>query len=137
MAETNLTVKAAKRSKPSKLSKPSKPLSKREQAMVDIANGDFAAAEILINEMLAAKPNGVLGLNLKATMEVRQGKFKEAEQTLDRAIMNNPRNHFAYYNMALLLLQQNPDNRDSARRYYETGRTYGGPKDAELEALLK
>ena len=114
-----------------------KPLTKREQAMVDIAAGDFAAAEILINEMLAAKPNGVLGLNLKATMEVRQGKFKEAEQTLDRAIMNNPRNHFAYYNMALLLLQQNPDNRDSARRYYETGRTYGGPKDAELEALLK
>ena len=114
-----------------------KPLAKREQAMVDIAAGDFAAAEILINEMLAAKPNGVLGLNLKATMEVRQGKFKEAEQTLDRAIMNNPRNHFAYYNMALLLLQQNPDNRDSARRYYETGRTYGGPKDAELEALLK
>lgn len=136
-AEANLTVKAAKPSKPSKRSKHSKPLTKREQAMVDIAAGDFAAAEILINEMLAAKPNGVLGLNLKATMEVRQGKFKEAEQTLDRAIMNNPRDHFAYYNMALLMLQQNPDNRDPARRYYETGRTYGGPKDAELEALLK
>ncbi len=135
--KANLTVKAAKPSKPSKRSKHSKPLTKREQAMVDIAAGDFAAAEILINEMLAAKPNGVLGLNLKATMEVRQGKFKEAEQTLDRAIMNNPRDHFAYYNMALLMLQQNPDNRDPARRYYETGRTYGGPKDAELEALLK
>ena len=135
--KVNLTVKAAKPSKPSKRPKHSKPLTKREQAMVDIAAGDFAAAEILINEMLAAKPNGVLGLNLKATMEVRQGKFKEAEQTLDRAIMNNPRDHFAYYNMALLMLQQNPDNRDPARRYYETGRTYGGPKDAELEALLK
>ena len=135
--KVNLTVKAAKPSKPSKRPKHSKPLTKREQAMVDIAAGDFAAAEILINEMLAAKPNGVLGLNLKATMEGRQGKFKEAEQTLDRAIMNNPRDHFAYYNMALLMLQQNPDNRDPARRYYETGRTYGGPKDAELEALLK
>ena len=81
-----------------------------------------------------------LGLSLVCSSQASwywQGKFKEAEQTLDRGIMNNPRDHFAYYNMALLMLQQNPDNRDPARRYYETGRTYGGPKDAELEALLK
>ena len=110
---------------------------KREQAMADIANGDFAAAEILIKEMLAAKPNGAMALNLKATMESRQGKFKEAERTLDQAIRSNPRNHFAYYNMAILMLQVNPDNKDVPRRYYETGRSVGGPKDAQLEALIK
>ena len=114
-----------------------KPKTKREQAMVDIANGDFAAAEILIKEMLAAKPNGAMALNLKATMESRQGKFKEAERTLDQAIRSNPRNHFAYYNMAILMLQVNPDNKDVPRRYYETGRAVGGPKDAQLEALIK
>ena len=114
-----------------------KPKTKREQAMVDIANGDFAAADILIKEMLAAKPNGVMALNLKATMESRQGKFKEAERTLDQAIRSNPRNYFAYYNMAILMLQVNPDNKDVPRRYYETGRSVGGPKDEQLEALIK
>ena len=124
-------------SKPSQPSQPSKPRTKRQQAMVDIANGDFAAAEILIKEMLAAKPNGASALNLKATMESRQGKFKEAERTLDQAIRSNPRNYYAYYNMAILMLQVNPDNKSAARRYYETGRTYGGPKDEKLEALVK
>lgn len=123
--------------KPSQPSQPAKPRTKRQQAMVDIANGDFAAAEILIKEMLAAKPNGASALNLKATMESRQGKFKEAERTLDQAIRSNPRNYYAYYNMAILMLQVNPDNKDVPRRYYETGRSVGGPKDEKLEALVK
>lgn len=127
----------AQLSKPSKPSKLSKPLTKREQAMVDIANGDYAAADILIQEMLTAKPNNPLALNLKATSEARQGKLKEAEQTLDQAIMSNPRSHFAYYNMAIVILQRNPDNKAAAKRYYETGRTYGGPKDEQLEALFR
>ena len=114
-----------------------KPLTKREQAMADIAAGDFAAAEILVNEMLAAKPNGAMALNLKATLEAKQGRLKEAEGTLDRAIASNPRNHFAYYNMAILMLQKIPDNKVSARRYYETGRAMGGPKDPGLEELVK
>ena len=117
--------------------KVAKPLTKRQQVMVDIANGDFAAAESLIKEMLVAKPNGAMALNLKATMESRQGKFKEAERTLDQAIKSNPRNYFAYYNMAILMLQVNPDNKDVPRRYYETGRSVGGPKDEQLEALIK
>ena len=138
VAETATVLsKPPKHSKPPKPSKPSKPLTKREQAMVDIANGDFAAAEIVIKEMLAAKPNGASALNLKATMESRQGKFKEAERTLDQAIRSNPRSHFAYYNLAILMLQVNPDNKDVPRRYYETGRSVGGPKDEQLEALVK
>ena len=124
-------------SQPSQPPQPTKPRTKREQAMADIANGDFAAADILIKEMLAAKPNGVMALNLKATMESRQGKFKEAERTLDQAIRSNPRNYYAYYNMAILMLQVNPDNKDVPRRYYETGRSVGGPKDEQLETLIK
>ena len=131
--DKNSTVRLKTTTKPAE----SKPLTKREQAMVDIANGDFAAADILIKEMLAAKPNGAMALNLKATMESRQGKFKEAERTLDQAIRSNPRNYFAYYNMAILMLQVNPDNKDVPRRYYETGRSVGGPKDEQLEALIK
>ena len=87
--------------------------------------------------MLVAKPNDPVALNLKAAMEVSQGKLKDAESTLDQAIMSNPRNHYAYYNMALLVLRMNPENLKVAKRYYETGRAVGGPEDAELEELVK
>ena len=114
-----------------------KPATKRERAMDAIANGDYATAEALINEMLVAKPNGAMALNLRAAMEMKQGRFDVAEDTLDQAIMSNPRSHFAYYNLAVLLLQKDAGNKASAKRYYETGRAMGGPEDAVLEALIK
>ena len=122
---------------PSKLSKPSTPSTPREQAMADIAKGDYAAAELLIKEMLAAKPNGAMALNLRASLEAKQGKLKEAEVTLYQAITSNPRNYFAYYNMANLMLQKDPPDKSAAKRYYETGRSVGGPANAQLEALIK
>jgi tetratricopeptide (TPR) repeat protein len=108
-----------------------------EQVVADIAAGEFEAAAIVIGEMLEEKPNGAAALNLKAAMETAQGKYKEAEKTLDRAIMSNPRSHYAYYNMARLILQTRPDGKMTARRYYETGRAVGGPADAELEGAVK
>ena len=116
---------------------PARPATKRDQAIADIANGDYAAAELLINEMLEAKPNGAMALNLRAAMEMKQGRFDVAEATLDQAIMSNPRSHFAYYNLAILLLQKDAGNKAVAKRYYETGRAMGGPEDAVLEALIK
>lgn len=129
---------AAKAAGPEPSLRPSsRPTTPREQAMSAIAADDYATAERIVGEMLAAKPNGALALNLKATIAARQGKFKEAEQTLDQAITSNPRDHSAYYNMAILVLQKNPDATQRARRYYETGRAYGGPKDEQIEGLLK
>ena len=135
--EQRKEVKSAVRLRPSPSSQPAKPTTKREQAMEAIANGDYATAEALINEMLAAKPNGAMALNLRAAMEMKQGRFDVAEATLDQAIMSNPRSHFAYYNLAILLLQKDAGNKASAKRYYETGRAMGGPEDAVLEALIK
>ena len=130
---------ADKPSKPSKLPKPvetPKPLTKRDQAIADIANGDYAAAELLIKEMLEAKPNGAMALNLKAALEMKQGNFKEAEKALDQAISAHPHDPSAYYNLALLSLQKD-GNKSAARRYYETGRAMGGAADPQLEALLR
>ena len=127
----------SKPSKPSKPAEPSKPLTKREQAINDIMNGDYAAAEIFIQESLAAKPNNAMALNLKAAMEMKQGKLDEAERTLDLAISTNPKSPSAYYNSALLTLQKDAGNTSAARRYYETGRAMGGAADPQLEALLK
>lgn len=111
------------------------PRTPREQAIADIAKGDYSAAELTIKQMLADKPNSPLALNLRASMEMKQGKVKEAEKTLDQAISNNPRNYFAYYNMALLLVERG--DKSAAKRYYETGRSVGGPADASLEAMFK
>ena len=122
---------------PTASEKPAKPLAKRELAMADMVKGYFASAEVVINEMLEAKPNSALALNLKATMLARQGNLKEAQAVLDQSIMSNPRDYHAYYNMAILVLQENPANKKSARRYYETGRTYGGPKNPDLEAVFQ
>ena len=98
---------------------------------------DRTAAELGVNEMLVAKPNDAVALNLKAAIEAEQGKLKEAENTLDQAIMSNPRSPQAYYNMADLMLKRNPPNAGAARRYYETGRAMGGQRDERLEAALK
>ena len=125
------------KAEPAKAKPPAGNLPRREQAMADIDRGDYEAAEIIVNEMLTEKPNSAMALNLKATMEMAQGKFKDAERTLDQAIMSNPRSYYAYYNMADLVLQANPGNKTTAKRYYETGRAVGGPADEQLEAMLK
>lgn len=130
---------AAKPEKPADAKKPEepRPAAGKDRVVYDIAHGDYEAAKVSIGEMLVAKPNDPVALNLKAAMEVSQGKLKDAESTLDQAIMSNPRNHYAYYNMALLVLRMNPENLKVAKRYYETGRAVGGPEDAELEELVK
>jgi tetratricopeptide (TPR) repeat protein len=116
---------------------PAKALTRRERIMKDIDDGKFDRAAERIEEMLAEKPNSAAALNLKAMMEMAQGKAKDAEKTLDQAIMSNPRSYFAYYNMAELLLQSSPNSKDAAKRFYETGRAVGGPKDEQLEEALR
>ena len=113
-----------------------KPLTRRGRIMKDIDDGKFDSAAERISEMLAERPNNATALNLKAMLEMAQGDVKSAEKTLDQAIMSNPRSHFAYYNMVELLLQTS-GSKDVARRYYETGRACGGPKDEHLEEALK
>ena len=123
--------------KPESKPAPTRPLSVRDRVIADIEKGDWDAAELGVNEMLVAKPNDAVALNLKAAIEAEQGKFKEAEETLDQAIMSNPRSHQAYYNMADLMLKRTPPNVGAARRYYETGRAMGGQRDERLEDALK
>lgn len=111
--------------------------SPRSRAMTAIQARDFAAAEVAIAEMLKENPKSAVALNLRAAKESAQGKFKEAERTLDAAIESNPRDYHAYYNMSVLYLQTRKNDKSAARRYYETGRIFGGPEDPELEAALK
>ena len=125
--------RAAKRAAPA----PSKALSRQQRIAKALADGDYAAADADIAETLRTKPNDAAALNLRAMMESAQGKFRDAEHTLDQAIQSNPKSYHAYYNMARLILRAYPDNKDGARRYYETGRAMGGPRNAALEEAVK
>lgn len=125
--------RAAKRAAPA----PSKALSRQQRIAKAIADGDYAAADADIAETLRTKPNDAAALSLRAMMESAQGKFRDAEHTLDQAIQSNPKSYHAYYNMARLILRAYPDNKDGARRYYETGRAMGGPRNAALEEAVK
>ena len=115
---------------------PQKPKSKMAIALEDLAKRDFAAVELTVREILEERPNDAAALNLKAAAEMAQGDAKAAEKTLDQAIMSNPRGYHAYYNMARLMAGLK-GNKSGAKRYYEAGRSLGGPVDAKLEELLK
>ena len=127
----------AKAAEPPKAKPSAPPKTRRAQAMADLAAGDFAAASLVIDEMLSEKPDDAAALNLKAALETSRGDFKAAERALDRAISVHPRSHYAYYNMANLILKASPANKAGARRYYETGRSVGGPRDEALEGRLR
>ena len=113
-----------------------KPKSKMAIALEDLAKRDFAAVELTVKEILEERPNDAAALNLKAAAEMAQGDAKAAENTLDQAIRSNPRGYHAYYNMARLLAGHK-GNVSGAKRYYEAGRSFGGPVDARLEEMLK
>ena len=113
-----------------------KPKSKMAIALEDLRKRDFAAVELTVKEILEERPNDAAALNLKAAAEMAQGDAKAAENTLDQAIRSNPRGYHAYYNMARLLAGHK-GNVSGAKRYYEAGRSFGGPVDARLEEMLK
>ncbi len=117
------------------------PKSRRGRLMLaaeDLKAKDFAAALLTIDGLLEERPNDSAALNLRAAIESEKGDYKKAERTLDQSIQSNPRSHYAYYNMARLFIQtRGGEGKASAKRYYDAGRSVGGPVDAGLEAALK
>lgn len=112
----------------------------RMKTAVEKANaGDDTAAMAVISGLLAEWPNDAGALNLKARIEMKKGELETAESTLDQCIRSNPRSYYAFYNMArvLLLSRKGEDGRKSARKFYKRGRDVGGPKDEELEKIMK
>lgn len=108
--------------------------------MEDLRMGEYDSAQLTITELLQEKPNDAAALNLRAALEMERGENAAAEKTLTQAIQSNPRSYYAYYNMARLFLKirKGTEGRDSARRYYETGRDYAnGPVDKKLEGEFK
>lgn len=119
--------------------KPADRKSKLMLAAADYRNKDYAAAMLTLKELLKERADDVAALNLKAAVELAEGNVKAAEETLHSSIRSNPRSHYAYYNLARLILEtRGPAGKADARRYYENGREYcSGPVDKALEEALK
>lgn len=97
---------------------------------------NFTGARSEVGVLLNWDPADASALNLKAVCEATEGNLAAAEKTLDYVIKLHPRDYNGYYNMAYLKLQKSGDA-EVARRYYEIGRTLGGPRDMALEAQLR
>ena len=106
------------------------------QAMKDLRAQDYAAADVLLESMLKERPKDLNALLLRAAAQAGTKSYYAAQSTLERAMRAHPRSYLPYYNLANLLLQQG-DDLETAREYYELGRTVGGPVNKALEARLK
>jgi tetratricopeptide (TPR) repeat protein len=108
------------------------------QANAALRKRDFEAARAIALSVLEADPDHVVALNVKAAVEMAGKEFRQAEETLYRAIQARPKNYCAYYNMARLMLSVHADDgKAAAKRYYGVGRDVGGPVDEKLEEKLK
>ncbi len=106
------------------------------QAMADLRAQDYAAADVLLESMLNERPKDLNALLLRAAAQTGTQNYYAAQRTLERAMRAHPRSYLPYYNLANLLVIQGGDL-ESAREYYELGRTVGGPVNKALEARLK
>lgn len=103
-----------------------------------LQSGNLASARENIDELLKEKPNDDAALNLRARLEMLEGDSDKAENTLYQCILSNPRSHYAYYNMARVIISaRGRQGRKSAAQYYKMGREIGGPVDEGIEEALK
>lgn len=105
-------------------------------AYVHVAREDYEAADVLFADILEDRPNNVSALLLHAAALMARGSYAAAQKSVSAAIRANPSYYAGYYDMALLLVEMG-SSKETAKKYYEAGRAQGGPRDAELEKLLK
>jgi len=87
-------------------------------------------------ERVAKVPAEIGALNRFAAKEMSAGEEETAELALKRAIELFPGSHFAYYNLAKLLLSTGASVSEVGD-IYRAGRAVGGPVDRALETALK
>ena len=105
-------------------------------AYIHVAREDYDDADVLFTDILRDRPNNVSALLLHAAALMGRGAYSAAQKSVAQAIRANPSYYAGYYDMATLLVEMG-SSKETAKKYYEAGRAQGGPRDAELEKLLK
>ena len=106
------------------------------QAMEFLRAKDYAGADVLLESMMNERPKDLNAMLLRAAAQAGLKNYYAAQRTLERAMRAHPKSYLPYYNLANLMIQQG-DDLETAREYYELGRTVGGPASKDIEAKLK
>ena len=123
--------------------KVSKPVStegfdaKIQVAIKELQAKDYAAADLLLEDLEKERKNDMNVLILRAAAQSGLRYYLAARRTLEKAMRAHPKSYLPYYNLAHLMFKINGEGKESARQYYELGRALGGPKDERLEAKIK
>ena len=126
-----------------KVPAPSKPVKvaglddRVQTALAEIQAKDYAAADLLLADLEKERPNDLNVLILRAAAQNGLKYHLAARRTLEKAMRAHPRHYLPYYNLAYLMFKIKGEGKQSAKQYYELGRTLGGPQDARLERMCK
>ena len=110
---------------------------KIQVAIRELQAKDYAAADLLLEELEKERRNDLNVLILRAAAQNGLKYHLAARRTLEKAMRAHPKSYLPYYNLAYLMFKIEDEGAQSARQYYELGRTLGGPRDQKLESLLK
>jgi len=110
---------------------------KIQLALKELKAKDYAAADLLLEELEKERKGDLNVLILRAAAQNGLRYHLAARRTLEKAMRAHPKSYLPYYNLAHLMLKLEDEGPESARQYYELGRSLGGPKDERIESLLK
>ena len=110
---------------------------KIQTAIKEIQAKDYAAADLMLEELEKERKNDLNVLILRAAAQNGLKYHLAARRTLEKAMRAHPKSYLPYYNLAYLMFKLEDEGSQSARQYYELGRTLGGPRDPKLESRLK
>jgi hypothetical protein len=106
-------------------------------AINEIRAKDYAAADLLLEELEKERKGDLNVLILRSAAQSGMKYYLAARRTLEKAMRAHPKNYLPYYNLAHLMFKLEGEGKRSAREYYELGRALGGPVDARLEMKTK
>ena len=110
---------------------------KIQMALKELQAKDYAAADLLLADLEKERKNDLNVLILRAAAQNGLKYHLAARRTLEKAMRAHPKSYLPYYNLAYLMFKIEDAGVESARQYYELGRSLGGPRDAKLESRLK
>lgn len=105
-------------------------------ALIKLKQEDYTAAKQYVGTALSKNPNMAQALNLSGTIELKQGKIKQAQKSFEEALRHKPNYALAHYNLALLndiYLQ----DISVAVKHYKLYLTHTSKKDKQTQDWLE